>query len=38
MGYFVIAEFALIARLLASWLSRVPVSVIIRVKSKKPPI
>lgn len=30
MGYFVIAEFALIARLLASWLSRVPVSVIIR--------
>jgi len=30
MGYFVIAEFALIARLLASWLSRVPVSVIIK--------
>ena len=30
MGYFVIAESALIARLLASWLSRVPVSVIIR--------
>lgn len=33
MGYFVIAEFALIARLLASWLSRVPVSVIIRETS-----
>jgi len=30
MGYFVIAEFALIAELPASWLSRVPVSVIIR--------
>lgn len=30
MGYFVIAEFALIERLQASWLSRVPVSVIIK--------
>ena len=29
MGYFIIAEFVLIAKLLASWLSRVPANVVI---------